>query len=132
VTRNHHSRISAAALLVLSIASWGQANNTPSQTWKAYISAVEQNRLDDAVKMISSTDRKMMGDGLLKSGLAEFGRSVRVKGIASFSTYDETVQGDHATVSATLVYKNGSQDKDTQKFVKEPDGWKLIVSSNGK
>ena len=119
----------AAALLTFCLAGCGLLNSGPAGVVKGFFAAVDHNDLDRAVKMFASPVRQMIGDGKLKAGLEAASKDMQIKGgMAGVTVDEEKIDGDHATVSVTIRYKNGSTSTEKSKLVKEKDGWKLDAS----
>lgn len=115
--------ILAAAVSALLFVACSGSSNGPEAAAKKAITALQKGDFSAyaATFNMSEDDQKQLAafaEEKLKEAYAENG------GIKSFNITDSSIDGDNATVTAHLVYKNGSEEDQKLYFTKVDDVWK--------
>jgi predicted small secreted protein len=110
----------AAGLVALAACS---NTNTPEGVAKKAITALQKGDYDTYASTfdLSSSDQKWlaaMAEEKVAKEMNEKG------GIKSFKVTDSTINGDSATVTVHVVYKNGEEEDQHMSYVKVDDQWK--------
>lgn len=98
----------------------------PEAAAKKALTAIQKGDYDAyaATFNLPESDQKML------AGMAEEKINEQIKekgGIKGFKIDETTVDGDKATVKATVTYKDGSEEKESLHFEKVENEWKQVL-----
>lgn len=111
------------ALTLLFLAACG---NSPRSAVKAFYDAVEEGRVEDALKMVSSQVTSSIGIDKTRAALQSATREIHDKGgLKSLDIVKEDVVGEVAEVEVRIHYGNGTEETEKVKVVKENGEWKI-------
>ncbi len=123
--------LSILTLVVAASASARAVQSTPGEVMKAFASAANDGQYSAAEKLVSSGAMAWIKSpaGEAAGGFKGICDQWTKKGtIKSFEIVKEEVVGDSATVTARIVYKDGSVlDPDVTRLVKQDGGWKIAI-----
>lgn len=99
---------------------------SPGGTVRGFFLDLEQGEINDATDTLANTDSDDYLGSKIKMGLQEAPAAIEEKGgIRNIEILDETVNGDLATVSYRINFKDDSVEEGTMELIKEEDGWKI-------
>jgi hypothetical protein len=122
----------AVILLILTLLLTGcsgkSSNGKPSNTYKDYVTALSNGKVNDAMLLVDNASR----DAIEKAGGAtvmdQIVKDIQGhKGLKSFKTLDEKINEDSATSKDTVVYNDGFTATKEMRYVKENGKWKLSL-----
>jgi hypothetical protein len=117
------------ATLVLTLSACG-SSPSPESTAQSYFKAVDENRVEDAIKFFSLKDVKKNDLSTAKDKLQMIvGRQCsnfkKAGGLESVKTKLVEQKKDRAVVEAAIRYKNGQTRTEKLTLAKESGVWKL-------
>lgn len=118
------------ALWVLAVTGCGVFDSGPADTLKAFLKEVETGKLTEAADRLTGPRVQMMGKDKIKAGLARQSEEIkRTGGIKSIEIKSEEINGEAATVEASVTFGDGSTDSDKIRFIKgeKGKGWLIVA-----
>jgi hypothetical protein len=106
--------------------------SSPENTVKAYLNAVADNRVEEAVAFHSLKDVKendlTMAKGKLQMVVGEqYSKIKESGGLQSVETKIISQEEDKATVEVRIVYDNDKEETPQFKLIKENGDWKIQI-----
>jgi hypothetical protein len=124
--KNKKARSAALLVLVLALACAGA---TPASTVKGFYTDIGEGNVDDALGLVSAQILAMFGKNKLRLGLQEETKKMISKGgLREVQITDVKVVGDTATVASVLRFGNGTEERTTDKLVREAQRWRLTAN----
>lgn len=109
------------ALLSLLAACGG----SPKGMVEDFYKSVEAGETTKAMGMLSMQVRGMMGEAKVKAMLEGQSQKIQQKGGIAKITIEGEPKAEVAFLDVVISYKNGEQEKDKVKLVKEDGDWKI-------
>jgi PBP1b-binding outer membrane lipoprotein LpoB len=114
--------------LLLAGCSRNLSDGKPSNTYKDYVTDLSTGKVNDAMLLLDTASR----DAIERAGGAvvmdKIVKDIQGhKGLKSFKTIDEKLNGDSATSKDTVVYNDGFTATKEMRYVKEDGKWKLSL-----
>jgi hypothetical protein len=116
------------AILILSI-SCSLFVPGPASTFKEFLRTVEAGKTEEAISMLSSRTINTLGVEKWREFLNERHRKLsEVGGYQSITIVEENIVGETATITAKVVFGNGSEVLESVELIKEDKKWKIDIS----
>lgn len=129
-TRVFHAFFLAALAVMLAACS----GSKPTSTVEAFFNAVAKGDVEKASEQISfagvSANEMIQAKGKIQMIVGEMHKMVEANGgLAGIEVVESKIDDDgkSATVKIKLKFKNGKDQEETQKLVKEDAGWKISL-----
>jgi hypothetical protein len=100
----------------------------PSNTYKDYVTFLSDGKVNDALLLLNDDSREAIEKAGGTTVMGKIVKDIQThKGLKSFNTIEEKINGDSATSKDTVVYNDGFTATKEMKYVKENGKWKLSL-----
>lgn len=98
---------------------------SPKGVVEAYYQNLDQGKITEAGKLLSSRVTAMAGEEKMRAGLQSDAERMQKKGGIASITVEGEAKGELGTFQAHIKYKDGSETDNEVKVTKEDGGWKI-------
>ena len=98
----------------------------PGSTVQKFFQAVDKGKVEESMGYLSSSTIQALGHEKWQAALIEMSNQMSTQGgLKSVDINEETVNGDIAQITVTVIMKDGSEDTDRMDLIKEDGDWKI-------
>lgn len=114
-------------LFTLLLLVWlaGCGGGAPNTIVEDFYRSLEAGETSKAAAMLSNSTRSFMGDAKLKAMMGEQTEAIQKKGGIAKITVTGEPKAELAVFDVVIDFKNGSQETDKVKLIKEDGDWKI-------
>lgn len=103
----------------------------PDQAVKDFYKHLENGETNAAVDLMSSDVTDTFGRGKVRTGLSEVRDELDERdGIRKIKIDNEDISDEHATITYTVEFNDGTKRTETTNLVKEEGEWRITVSKS--
>jgi Domain of unknown function (DUF4878) len=115
-------------MLLFSGCSGKLSEGKPSGTYKAYVTALSNGKIDKALSLLNAPSVAAVENAGGTKVMEQIVKDIQKhKGMKSFKTLEERIDGDSAVSKDTVVYSDGFSTTKEMRYQKENGKWKLSL-----